>query len=449
MDLSEVSWKVVKDLGADDVLALHGQIHARHVSAPTEALAAAVHGFVADRMHELGLALPENDDLAKASHHGHEDTYEAEEARRRRVDRLAEMAPAMKALEGPEDCGWDGTALAFRWFENGALSWVTAKDILGDLAGVDVVGPWHDHWHSYWTRKALLGEPLPADLPDWARPTGVMSEAELQSWQVGWAERASALSKAHVASSGGAHVLKAFAAFGINPEGPDPIGIIERAVWSTAYVNDLPDSAFLAIEPGGKKVDGKTMPRSLRHFPVYDDKGKPDIPHLRNALGRIPQSKISEPLQASALRRAQALARSSGEINVAKVAAMNLPDGTRFEIAKSGDRQIVTGPVLLPDRTDLQGDRMAAAAVEQVAHDFLTGYQQETRLGLQHKAFPPGLHLIESWTLKEPWTVGKRVFPEGTWMMSVHVQDSARWAEIRSGALTGFSIRGVGQGYSV
>ena len=92
---------------------------------------------------------------------------------------------------------------------------------------------------------------------------------------------------------------------------------------------------------------------------------------------------------------------------------------------------------------------MAAAAVEQVAHDFLTGYQQETRLGLQHKAFPPGLHLIESWTLKEPWTVGKRVFPEGTWMMSVHVQDSARWAEIRSGALTGFSIRGVGQGYSV
>lgn len=45
--------------------------------------------------------------------------------------------------------------------------------------------------------------------------------------------------------------------------------------------NDLPDSAFAYIEPGGKKDEGgKTVPRSLRHYPVNDKA------HARNALSR-------------------------------------------------------------------------------------------------------------------------------------------------------------------
>ena len=62
------------------------------------------------------------------------------------------------------------------------------------------------------------------------------------------------------------------------------------AEWDTAYINDLPDSAFLYISPGGEKEDGKTKPRSLRHFPFKNAAGKVDLPHLRNAIGRIPQS---------------------------------------------------------------------------------------------------------------------------------------------------------------
>lgn len=57
------------------------------------------------------------------------------------------------------------------------------------------------------------------------------------------------------------------------------------AIWSTAYVNDLPDSAFLYISPGGKKDgEGKTVPRSLRHFPYKNSEGNVDLPHLRNAI---------------------------------------------------------------------------------------------------------------------------------------------------------------------
>ncbi|MGH8984916.1 MAG: hypothetical protein ACRDY6_13720 [Acidimicrobiia bacterium] len=65
------------------------------------------------------------------------------------------------------------------------------------------------------------------------------------------------------------------------------------AEWSTAFINDLPDSSFLYVEPGGSKdSEGKTTPRSLRHFPVKDASGKVDLPHLRNALARIPQSNV-------------------------------------------------------------------------------------------------------------------------------------------------------------
>ena len=54
---------------------------------------------------------------------------------------------------------------------------------------------------------------------------------------------------------------------------------------SSAAVNDLPDSAFAYIEPGGAKdPGGKTVPRSKRHFPVHDEA------HARNALARAPQS---------------------------------------------------------------------------------------------------------------------------------------------------------------
>lgn len=65
----------------------------------------------------------------------------------------------------------------------------------------------------------------------------------------------------------------------------------QKAVWATAYVNKLPDSAFLYIEPGGEKdAEGKTVPRSLRHLEYRDDSGKVDLRHIRAALSRLGQS---------------------------------------------------------------------------------------------------------------------------------------------------------------
>lgn len=68
---------------------------------------------------------------------------------------------------------------------------------------------------------------------------------------------------------------------------------VGKATWSTADVDQLPDSSFLYIEPGGSKDDeGKTTPRSLRHFPYKNGTGVVDLSHLRDAIGRIPQSSL-------------------------------------------------------------------------------------------------------------------------------------------------------------
>lgn len=83
----------------------------------------------------------------------------------------------------------------------------------------------------------------------------------------------------------------------------------KEAEWTAAYINDLPDSSFAYIEPGGEKDDeGKTKPRSLRHFPYKDARGKVDLPHLRNALARAPQSPFGD----KAMPKLRAAAKSEG-----------------------------------------------------------------------------------------------------------------------------------------
>ncbi len=84
---------------------------------------------------------------------------------------------------------------------------------------------------------------------------------------------------------------------------------LAKAQWSRAFINDLRDDAFLYIEPGGEKdEDGKTVPRSNRHFPFRDRNGDVDVPHLRNAIARIPQSNAAG-LTADAKQKLQERAR--------------------------------------------------------------------------------------------------------------------------------------------
>lgn len=70
----------------------------------------------------------------------------------------------------------------------------------------------------------------------------------------------------------------------------------EAAKWSPAYIRQLPDSAFAAIETA---PDGKT----LRHLPHHDAAGNLDLPHLRSALSRLRQVKWQNPATAGSARQ--------------------------------------------------------------------------------------------------------------------------------------------------
>jgi len=68
------------------------------------------------------------------------------------------------------------------------------------------------------------------------------------------------------------------------------LGELREAEWTAEYVNNLDDDCFAYIEPGGEKDEqGKTTPRSLRHFPYKDAQGNLSADHVRNGLARLGQ----------------------------------------------------------------------------------------------------------------------------------------------------------------
>ena len=82
---------------------------------------------------------------------------------------------------------------------------------------------------------------------------------------------------------------------------------IKAAKLSSKEINNLPDSDFAYISPGGSKdSEGKTTPRSLRHLPI------PDAAHVRNALARLNQTHIPAAAKKTALAKIKRKAKELG-----------------------------------------------------------------------------------------------------------------------------------------
>jgi hypothetical protein len=125
-------------------------------------------------------------------------------------------------------------------------------------------------------------------------------------------------------------VLESYAPTGVSAQGRKPLKerenvnenenkppvlrpFIAERVWTRRYINDLPDSSFALILPGGEKDEtGRTKPRSLRMFPYKDAEGRVDLPHLRNANARLPQAKIPEEQREKARRVLVAVKKKLG-----------------------------------------------------------------------------------------------------------------------------------------
>ena len=230
---------------------------------------------------------------------------------------------------------------------------------------------------------------------------------------------------------------------------------IEKDQWSQAYINDLEDSAFLHIAPGGEKDDeGKTTPRSLRHFPVRDVDGELDIPHLQNAISRIPQSRIpslsADDLTALQEQARQLLAGAQKKGGTDKAAKQ---DGGAVVGAGSfsktiplikgvdpQDERFVLGIVLEPEVVDAQGDIYSAEEIRQAAHRFM---EEFGGLGLMHRLQVNGqVRILESYLAPVDFEIGEVKVRRGTWLLAVRILSDELWARIKDGTLGGFSVGG-------
>lgn len=110
-------------------------------------------------------------------------------------------------------------------------------------------------------------------------------------------------------------------------------------------------------------------------------------------------------------------------------------------VAKDADKQIVTAPVLIPDRPDRHGDEVSAENIEEVAQDFLANYQN---VDVMHTLENVGVP-VESWVTRSALDFDGKEVPAGSWMLSVKVNNDEVWQAVKSGELTGFSIFGKGQ----
>nr|WP_253207834.1 XkdF-like putative serine protease domain-containing protein [Bacillus cereus] len=111
-------------------------------------------------------------------------------------------------------------------------------------------------------------------------------------------------------------------------------------------------------------------------------------------------------------------------------------------LKREDEKQLVTGVVYEPNIEDAHGDIMTAGEIERAAYNFLEKYRY---IDKNHDELAGKGTVVESWISKNNTVVGKQNIKKGTWLMTVRVDDSETWKEIKKGKITGFSMGGVGE----
>ncbi len=111
-------------------------------------------------------------------------------------------------------------------------------------------------------------------------------------------------------------------------------------------------------------------------------------------------------------------------------------------VMKDLDRQIVYGPVLIPDMPDSDGDVVSKDKIERVAHRFLEEYRLMEHMHTLKSVARP----VESYIAPVDIELGGNRIPQGSWVMGAKVNDPDAWDDVKKGKLTGFSVVAVPTG---
>ena len=115
--------------------------------------------------------------------------------------------------------------------------------------------------------------------------------------------------------------------------------------------------------------------------------------------------------------------------------------GEVLKVDKS--QRLVLGPVLIPEKIDLQGEIISAHEIEKTAHGFLkAALTGKARPGEMHTEFDKKLDVVESYIMPCDGMINNQMVKKGTWMLCVHVNDDAAWAKVLKGHYKGFSVGG-------
>lgn len=116
---------------------------------------------------------------------------------------------------------------------------------------------------------------------------------------------------------------------------------------------------------------------------------------------------------------------------------------TYGRIIKSDDnRHFVTGIVYEPMTEDAHGNYMTADEIAKAAFWFA---KNGDKVDLQHNfVSEEGTAVVESWIAKSDCDIGGETVKEGTWLMTIEINDDSLWQSIQNGEITGLSMGGLG-----
>lgn len=129
-----------------------------------------------------------------------------------------------------------------------------------------------------------------------------------------------------------------------------------------------------------------------------------------------------------------------------------------IKLAIAGEKRLVTGPVLIPNKKILRFDKQTNSEYNLVfgeneirlfSQDFMkNGYQHNSTIGHDESKQIQNLTFVESWIVEDTKNdkanaLGFTDLPVGTWMASAYVEDNDTWDLIKAKSVRGFSIDSI------
>ena len=118
------------------------------------------------------------------------------------------------------------------------------------------------------------------------------------------------------------------------------------------------------------------------------------------------------------------------------------------------EKRILMGPALTPnkkiyrkdDKTNREWEIFFSENTVRKASEFFLMRSNQNNATLEHSKEIDGMSVVESWIIDDPKTDKSQLYgfdlPNGTWMISMKVNNDDIWKRVKAGEVKGFSIEG-------